>query len=344
MIGSIKQIAQSVANSAAFDKFVDLLEKSKGERENLFRVLTYHRVDHPEAQPRLDPGLVSASPEAFEAQMKYLATNYEVVSALDIERAFESGSKEGLPARAVTVTFDDAYCDFAEHAWPILKQYRIPVTLFVPTAFPDHPERLFWWDRVFDAIQLTKKGELNASAGSLPINTSAQRNQAYRFLKNHIKTLPNDLAIKEVDQICNQLGVSPQENCVLGWDSLRKLSKEGVTLGAHTRTHPIMNSLTLADMYEETIGSKQDIHREIGFVPEVFAYPSGIHNNNAVQAVENAGFTLAFTTERGTNNIGTADRFRLRRINVGTNTTIPILRAQLLPLPGNLYSLSGKFF
>lgn len=343
MIGSIKHLARRVANSTAFDKFVELLEKSKGERENLFRVLTYHRVDHPEAQPRLDPALISATPEVFEAQMKYLATNYEVVSSLDIGRAFENGDQGTLPARAVTITFDDAYCDFAKYAWPILKQYRIPVTLFVPTAFPDHPERLFWWDRVYDAMQLTEKRELNTPAGSFPINTSAQRDQVCRLLKNHIKTLPNDVAIEEVDKICNELGVSPQENCVLSWDSLRTLSKEGVTLGAHTRTHPIMNNLTHDDMYQEAVGSKQDLDRETGIDPDVFAYPSGIHNDNAVNTVEQAGFTIAFTTERGTNEVGNADRFRLRRINVGTNTTIPILRAQLLPLPANLYSLSGKF-
>ncbi len=43
------------------------------------------------------------------------------------------------------------------------------------------------------------------------------------------------------------------------------------------------------------------------------------------------GFKLAFTTSRGINNIQTADPLRMRRINVGGKTTLPILRAQLLP-------------
>lgn len=338
MVRLIKQIAPIVANSFAFEKFVGLLEQSDGERENLFRALTYHRVDEPNARPWLDPGLISASPEAFEAQMKYLAAKYEIVSVLDVVKAFESEGRMALPPRAVTITFDDAYSDFEQHAWPVLKQYRIPATLFVATAFPDHPERLFWWDRVYNAIHTTVKGELNTQIGRLAISTAVQRKQAYKRLINYLKSLPNEVAMKEVDQICNELGVSPKANCVLGWDSLRKIAKEGVTLGAHTRTHPIMNSITLDEMRDETLGSRGELHREIGSIPQVFAYPSGVYNNDAVKTVEQAGFALAFTTERGINQVGQADRLRLRRINVGARTTLPILRAQLLSWTANFYS------
>jgi peptidoglycan/xylan/chitin deacetylase (PgdA/CDA1 family) len=344
MMRLIKQIAPIVANSAAFEKFVGLLEHAGGEQENLFRVLTYHRVDEPKAYPWLDPGLISASPETFEGQMKYLATNYQVVSVLDVVEAFENQGRIALPLRAVMITFDDAYSDFEKHAWPILKYYRIPVTLFVPTAFPDHPERLFWWDRVFNAIHTTAKGELNTSIGRIPISTASQRKQAFKRLKNHFKVLPNEVAVKEVEQLCSELGVSPQSNRVLGWDSLRKLASEGVTLGAHTRTHPIMNNITHDDLHNETAGSRQDLLREIGSVPQVFAYPSGVYNKEVVKAAERAGFALAFTTERGINEVGQVDRFRLRRINVGTRTTLPMLRAQLLSWTANLYSLSESFF
>jgi peptidoglycan/xylan/chitin deacetylase (PgdA/CDA1 family) len=276
--------------------------------------------------------------------MRHLAANYEVVSVLDVAKTFENQNRKLLPPRAVVITFDDAYSDFEEYAWPILKHYRLPVTLFVATAYPDHPERVFWWDRVFNAIHTTEKGELNTPIGRLSISTVAQRKQAYKLLKNHFKKLPNEVAIKEVEHLSSKLGVSPMANCVLGWDSLRKLVSEGVTLGAHTRTHPIMNYITLDDLHNETVGSKQDLLREIGSVPQVFAYPSGIHNQDAVKAVEQAGFALAFTTERGINEVGHADRLRLRRINVGMRTTLPLLRAQLSSWTASLYPLSEKLF
>jgi peptidoglycan/xylan/chitin deacetylase (PgdA/CDA1 family) len=340
MVNLFKQVAPAIASSTAFEKFVSLLEHGEGDRRDVFRVLTYHRVDVPDAHPWLDLGLISASPEAFEAQVKYLAANYEVLSSADLAEAIQNPGREALPARAVLITFDDAYRDFEVHAWPILKQYGVPVTLFVPTAFPDHPERRFWWDRLFHALNTTDKGETNTPVGRLPLNTTLQRRQALKRLKSHIKSLPNEVALEEVEELCHELDVRSRENCVLGWESLRTLAKEGVTLGAHTRTHPIMNHITPEDMQNEVKGSMQDLQREIGQTPNVFAYPSGFHNEDVVKAVKQAGVALAFTTERGINQVRQSDPFRLRRINIGARTTIPLLRAQMLSMTANLYSSS----
>jgi len=344
MVKSLRQFVPIFANSAAFQKMIALLEQTGGERANLLRVLTYHRVDEPQARPWLDPVLISASVADFEAQMKYLSANYQPVSVFDVLAAFEKGDQKILPKRAVLVTFDDAYYDFEQHAWPVLKQYRIPVTLFVPTAFPDHPERLFWWDRLFHAIHTTVKSEISTPIGNLMISTDLERKQTNTRLKNHIKSLPNAAAIAFVEDVENQLNISPHTNCVLGWDALRKLANEGVTLAPHTQTHPIMNHIPPGAMQNEAVGSLHDLQREIGVTPPVFAYPSGFYNPEVVEALKNAGFKLAFTTERGINNLSQVDPLQLQRINVGAQTTIPILRTQLLSLSASLYPLSKKVF
>lgn len=338
----IKQFVPVVANSPAFEKFVRLLERAGGEGANLLRVLTYHRVDHREAHPWLDPGLISASPEAFEMQMRYLAANYEPIAASDLITAGEKGNFHGLPRRAVVVTFDDAYEDFERHAWPVLKQYRIPAILFVPTAFPDHPERLFWWDRLFHALYTTSLGKIDSPVGRLSITNGAERDRAYKSIKNHLKTVHHDTALREVDRMCTELQTPPHPNNVLSWGTLRRLSGEGLTLGAHTQNHPIMSCITLQELHDEVTGSRDDLTREIGAVPLTFAYPSGIYTQEAVNVVEHAGFCLAFTTERGLNNTNHTDRLRIRRINIGSRTTLPILRAQLLAWSAPFYSLGNR--
>lgn len=344
MVKSLRQFVPIFANSVAFQKMIALLEQTGGERANLLRVLTYHRVDEPQARPWLDPVLISASVADFEAQMKYLSANYQPVSVFDVLDAFEKRDQRILPKRAVLVTFDDAYYDFEQYAWPLLKHYRIPVTLFVPTAFPDHPERLFWWDRLFHAIHTTTKSEISTPIGNLAISTELERKQTNTRLKNHIKSLPNAAAIAFVEDLESQLNVSPHTNCVLGWDALRKLANEGVTLAPHTQTHPIMNHIPPSAMQNEALGSLHDLQREIGLTPPVFAYPSGFYNPEVVEALKNAGFKLAFTTERGINNLSQVDHLQLQRINVGAQTTIPILRTQLLSLSASLYPLSKKVF
>jgi peptidoglycan/xylan/chitin deacetylase (PgdA/CDA1 family) len=239
----------------------------------------------------------------------------------------------------VLITFDDAYSDFKEHAWPILKHYGIPVTLFVPTAYPDQPKRTFWWDDLYQAILNTsRKDSLNTPIGFLPLS-NASRSQTYKLLKNYLKTLNHVEALQTVKQLFEDLGVQPATNCILDWDSLRGLANEGVTLGAHTRTHPLMNRITLEEAREEAVGSLQDLKHEIGSILPIFAYPSGEFNDEAVAMLESEGFKLAFTTKRGINYLSRTHPLRMRRINVGGRTTLPILRAQLLPWTVHLNKL-----
>jgi peptidoglycan/xylan/chitin deacetylase (PgdA/CDA1 family) len=326
----VKRILSFAARGAAFAKFIALLEQADGGRPNLLGVLTYHRVDRPDAHPTLFPGLISATPEAFDQQMSYLAANYQVVSIPELLDVYRNGTV--LPPRSVMVTFDDAYCDFAKHAWPILKRYRLPVTLFVPTAFPDRPEQTFWWDRLYQAARDTdRRDDLDTPLGRLSLATAAQRTQTFKQLKDYVKTMSHAEAMGWLDQICAELGTARPEHSVLGWDTLRQLARQGVTLGAHTRTHPLMNRISPKEAQAEAVGSLRDLEREIGPVPPIFAYPSGGFNDEAVRVLEREGFALAFTTGRGINDLRETDWLRLRRINVSGRTTLAVLRTRLLP-------------
>src|SRR5262245_66051523 len=99
----------------------------------MLRVLTYHRIAEASSALHLNPRLISASPEEFAAQIRFLASHYRVVGLEDVLVAFET--HRPLPRRAVLITFDDAYRDFMDVAWPILQAHRVPATLFVPTAY-----------------------------------------------------------------------------------------------------------------------------------------------------------------------------------------------------------------
>ena len=105
-----------------------------------------------------------------------------------------------------------------------------------------------------------------------------------------------------------------------------------------------MNHIPPDAMQREALDSLHDLQREIGQTSPVFAYPSGFHNPEVVSAVRAAGFKLAFTTERGINILGRDDPLQLQRINVGAQTTVPILRAQLLSLSASLYPIGKRVF
>ncbi|HMM26692.1 MAG TPA: polysaccharide deacetylase family protein [Aggregatilineaceae bacterium] len=326
----MKRLFHTAQNSAAFAALVALIERIDPARPDQLAVLTYHRVDWPDARPTLSPAQLSATPAAFEQQMAHLAQRCHVVSIDDVLANARDGRP--LPPRAVLVTFDDGYLDFAEHAWPVLRELGLPVTLFVPTAYPDHPERGFWWDRLYNALRSsTASHEIATPIGPLPAGEGSVHRGTFKQLRNYVKSLPHDEAIAWVDQFCAALGVEPAPNPVLGWDALRQLAGEGVTLGAHTRTHPLVNRVTVDQARFEATASRDDLAQAIGSAPPIFAYPSGGFDQAVVDGLAQDGFELAFTTVRGLNDLRRADPLRLRRINVAQHASLALLRGQLLP-------------
>jgi len=93
-------------------------------------VLIYHRF----GDDRYPSTNVSA--EAFEAQMAFLEKEgYRVIPLKQLVRALEKG--ENLPDRSVVITIDDAYRSIIDVAWPILRTYSYPFTVFVYTGAVD---------------------------------------------------------------------------------------------------------------------------------------------------------------------------------------------------------------
>ena len=161
--------------------------------------------------------------------------------------------------------------------------------------------------------------------------TLADRSNAARRLREHLKTVPHVTAMALVETVCDELGAPPPSNEVLGWDELRALAREGVALGAHTRNHPLLDRLDVAEAAAEAVESVADLRREVLGTPPIFAYPGGHVTDAVVDALRRAGVALAFVTRRGINDLRAADPLRLRRVNVSRHTTSLVFRAKLLP-------------
>jgi len=300
------------------------------------RVLTYHRILRGSEATRCNPSVISATPEDFERQMRHVARRYTVVSASQVRDAFVSGCS--LPARAVLITFDDACRDFKDTAWPILKTLDLSVTVFVPTAYPDS-HLAFWWDRLYRAISTTCRQHIaHHSLGILSLADAEAKRHALKTLQDYLKTVPHADALRAVDDLCGLLTCPEQSHVataapppsadVLTWRELRELSADGVTIGAHTRTHPALTQLTVEAARAEIAGSRDDVTRQIGRVPFAFAYPFGDHNDTVAALVLEAGFAWAVTCLDG-HNRRAVDPFRLQRINITPRTTALVLGVRL---------------
>lgn len=102
-------------------------------------ILLYHSVTKNNWYASIDP-------EVFGKQMAYLKNNYQVVS-LDKIVAYVKGESE-LDDKSVAITFDDGYLDNFTQAWPILKKYNLPFTIFVTTNLESHQGLNNDWQRI----------------------------------------------------------------------------------------------------------------------------------------------------------------------------------------------------
>ena len=105
-------------------------------------ILQYHHVSAE------TPAVTSISPEKFKAHIETIITQgYQVMPLTTIVDGLRKG--ENLPDKAVAITFDDAYKNIFTHAFPILKKYRLPFTVFVATDYIAEPSTQFLsWDEL----------------------------------------------------------------------------------------------------------------------------------------------------------------------------------------------------
>jgi peptidoglycan/xylan/chitin deacetylase (PgdA/CDA1 family) len=106
------------------------------------------------------------------------------------------------------------------------------------------------------------------------------------------------------------------------------LTGAGISIGAHTRTHPSLTDLSDEDAESEIAGSRADLEESLGQPVTVFAYPFGHHDERVRALVERAGFEGACSVEPGRNRLA-VDRFRLRRLEVFGTHSLPRFAARL---------------
>jgi peptidoglycan/xylan/chitin deacetylase (PgdA/CDA1 family) len=86
---------------------------------------------------------------------------------------------------------------------------------------------------------------------------------------------------------------------LLDWDELGRLADAGVTLGAHTCSHPRLERLSATDAEREIIESRSRLERELGLSATTFAYPYGSVGASARDVVARA-FRYGVTTRLAT--------------------------------------------
>lgn len=92
------------------------------------------------------------------------------------------------------------------------------------------------------------------------------------------------------------------------------LDSNTINIGSHTNTHPDLSKITKESIKKELADSKSRLEKMLNTKVEIFAYPGGAFNEEALSEVKEAGYVCACATNRGFSQ--DINRFALRRIKV----------------------------
>ena len=292
-----------------------------------FGILCYHRVgtDGVPLFSRLDP-------RVFEAQMKYVRKHYRLIPLRELCQEIAGGD---VVQPTLAITFDDGYRDLYKHAFPVLRKYEIPATIYLIGRSMETGESP-WYDRIFVALD-------HASGSSIDVemdvprqfaltSVAARRNAAWEIVC-FLRTISD--ASRRKWCLAFEARMKPPldelKERMLDWNQVRSMQASGISFGAHTMTHPSVARLEVEQFEEELGRSRSLLEAGLDAPVEDFAYPFG-KTSDCFPAgdgrLAQCGYRSAVTTVEGINSLG-ANPFRLNRMQIGDDPSLSLFAFSL---------------
>ena len=182
-----------------------------------FRILVYHSFTRHQndIKFRLDEAI-------FEKHIKYLKENYHICSLENIIKSIRDGKK--IQNNCICITIDDGYLDNYEIAYPILKKYNVPATIFITSRY------------ILD--------------GKKPYSEQMQRSPT------------NEYAWYQANKDNQNIFRMPRLP-MMSWGHINEMRYNLIEIGSHTLYHPILTKVPINVAKQEIVLSKEEIEARI---------------------------------------------------------------------------------
>lgn len=304
-------------------------------------VLNYHRIGSPDGS-LFDHALWSATQDDFDEQVRLLSAGFDVIGLDDLRPALDdlrAGARRSWQSRRFAmITFDDGYLDNFELALPVLQAHNVPGVFFITSGFLDTGS-LAWWDEISWMVRTSPRDRLEVSQRwlSMPLGLEQRARDAtiQRLLRRYYRLEASDTDAF-MDELADATGSGRAPDGLasdqwMSWDNVRSMNASGMSIGAHTVTHPVLSRLSPDDQNLEVCESRLRIEREIGTPVTSLSYPVGnreAFNAATREALSHNGFDWAFSYYGGHVRGGDEiDRFDIPRVAVESSVTPEDFRA-----------------
>ena len=320
-----KEIFANILNKT---KVFDILSKLN---QNNFFVFNYHRLYSSKLQTPFDEGVCEYTIDTFETHLKWIKNNFDVLSEKDVLNMSNDGK---VPKRCALITFDDGYIDNYSLAFPLLKSYNLPAIFFIPTQAID--ERVLgWWDIISYLIKKSPKEEIIIDSRKFQLLNHDQKEYAIAYFVNKFKTTPFTSYEKLIDILSVSCDVeipsyAEQSEQLMTWENLNEVIGHNITIGSHTHTHRVLNTLDENEQFNELQKSKKILENKLNCKINSLSYPVGeySHFSTATKKIaKKAGYKICFSNSTGFNK-NSIDPYDIKRF--GLSSVPNIMKGQLV--------------
>lgn len=298
MIRQAKIVFLAAADLVGFNA---LFLRSRWRRERLL-ILCYHGISLDD-EHLWDPSLY-IPPALLRSRLEELRRGGCTV--LPLAEALARLDQGTLPAGAVAITFDDGCHDFHEAAWPVLREFDAPATVYLTTYYSDFNRPVFdpmssylLWkgrDRVLEFPEVFSKPIRLEAAG---------RDAALRQIREWAQK--SEMSGQQKDELLARvaaaLGIDYADLCrrrllhIMTPAEAAELAVEGLDLQLHTHRHCIVRE---HGRFIREIDDNAARLREIaGSEPRHYCYPMGEFYPEFPGWLREKGIESATTCEPG---------------------------------------------
>jgi peptidoglycan/xylan/chitin deacetylase (PgdA/CDA1 family) len=262
----------------------------------------------------LDGNLVRA--DSLRRQLQFLKKRYHVISPEEFLRWSEE--KLSLPPRSILLTCDDALQNTLTEMVPILQELGLSCLFFATGASADDTPSMLWYEELYmmllDVSEPIALSLPDAGISLGPILPN-DRHSCWWNMVERLSQFDRELRRGFLDQIRDQLKLSEnwREQFVqnptlaarfltLDAAGLRQLTAAGMSIGAHSLSHPILARASEELAWREISGSRSVLEKVLGQTVWAFGYPFGnaaTVTGRDVRLAEQAGFRCAFINTGG---------------------------------------------
>jgi peptidoglycan/xylan/chitin deacetylase (PgdA/CDA1 family) len=302
-------------------------------------VVTYHGVfpaDYEVRNPALDGNLVRA--DSLWRQLQLLKTRYHVITPEDFLHYSEE--KVSLPPRSILLTCDDGLRNTLTEMVPVLQEFGLSCLFFATGASADEMPSMLWYEELY--LMLLDASEpiaLDLSEAGISIGAAArqEKHACWWNLVERLSQFDRELRRGFLDQIRDQLKLAENWReqffqdptlaarfLTLDVAGLRQLAAAGMSIGAHSLSHPILARSSEELAWREISESRSVLEKALGHTVWAFAYPFGdaaTITGRDLRLAEQAGFRCAFMNVGG--GFGAKiNRFALPRVHVTADMSL----------------------